>query len=668
MKRLRQTDPRIPRKPLLWLSAGLLFTVPPLFSSLASWIAIFFLATLIAKFWMEPRGYRIRSIVLKLVLAGAGVTAVFVTYGSLGGMEPGVSLIVVLMALKILEAHTVRELRVMIMISWILCLCGLVLSQELGTALWLGAAFLLTVVALVQFQQGPATRSGMSVRETLKLLARALPLVVVLFVAFPRFNTGFRLQLSKTGGAATGFSGTLSPSSITSLANSSTIAFRVQFPSGNIPALANMYWRGLVLRDCQGLEWRSPEAPAAVPRSSWRKPDKNAVRQLITIEPHGGHWLFALDSPIAPPPGVLLAPGNYLWSFQTIRSARQYEVTSMAGSDASEMRPRELAIFSSVPPWVSPAVRGLVASWKQRSANPRAIAQQGLEFFRDNDFRYSLSPGDYQPDDLDEFLFRRRAGFCEHYAAAFATLMRVAGIPARTVTGYLGGEYNDLGQFIIVRQSDAHAWCELWFAEAGWQRVDPTSAVAPERLTLGFNGYMQARAAAGDPGSVSTQRRFFNTISRNPVLNRIRLGWQSLNYEWETRIVSYDAEAQESVLARLINQSGGILRLGWATFLSLAAMTTLYLVWRSLRRFVRQNTVTRLYQRYCKKAADLGAVRDTWEGPADFSRRAARVIPEHAPLIEGITRDYIALRYAREPDRKIESSFAAQVNAFNRVR
>ena len=664
MKGLARTDQRIPRKPLLWLSGGLLFTVPPLFSALAAWVVIFLLVTLLAKFWMEPRGYRIRSVALKLLLAAAGVTAVFFTYGSLSGIEPGVSLIVVLMALKVLEAHTVRELRVMVMVSWVLCLCGLILSQELGTTLWLAAAFILTIVALVQFHQGPATKSSASVRETVKLLAQALPLIALLFVAFPRFTTGFRLQLAKTGGAATGFSGTLSPSSVSALAGSSTIAFRAQFPDGRMPPLAGMYWRGLVLRDCQGLEWRSPEPPAAVPRSSWRRPDRNAVRQLITIEPHGGHWMFALDSPIAPPPGVLLAPGNYLWSFQTIRSARQYEVTSTSGSDNSPLRPRELAVFSAVPSWISPAVRDLVASWKERNANPRAIAQQALQFFHDNGFRYSFSPGEYRPNDLDEFLFRRRIGFCEHYAAGFATLMRVAGIPARTVIGYLGGEYNELGNFVTVRQSDAHAWCELWFADTGWQRVDPTGVVAPERLTLGFNGFMQARAAAGDAASASTQRRLLNTIARNPVLNRMRLTWQSLNYEWETRIVSYDADAQESVFAALISQSGGILRLLARIVGAAAAIAAIYLCWKRLRRVTRRNRVTDLYQRYCQKAADLGAARQPWEGPADFSRRAARLIPQHADLIEAITRDYVALRYAPEPEPQVESHFVAQVNAF----
>lgn len=668
MKGLPKTDQRIPRKPLLWLAAGLLFTVPPMFSALAIWVPIFFLVTLGAKFWMEPRGYRIRSITLKMISAAAGGAGVLATYGSLSGMEPGVSLIAVLMALKILEAHTARELVVMIMVSWVLCLCGFVLSQDLTTALWLMTAFTLLLVSLVQFHQGPGTARLTPVRVAAKILLSALLPTALLFIAFPRFTTGFRLQLSKSGGAGTGFSGTLSPSSVTSLANSSAIAFHAQFPDGSLPPTAKLYWRGLVLRDCQGLEWRSSEAPAAVPRSAWRQPDKTAIRQLITIEPHGGHWIFALDTPAAPPPGVLLAPGNYLWSPQAVRTARQYEVTSVATSDNKELRTRERALMLDVPGWISPAARQLAASWQAGAGrNPRVVVYNALAFFRSSGFRYSLSPGDYRPNDLDEFLFQRRIGFCEHYAAAFATLMRIAGIPARTVVGYLGGEYNDLGKFVTVRQSDAHAWCELWLPDTGWERVDPTGVVAPDRVTLGFNGFMQARAAASELGPLSASARILNGLARNAMLNRIRIAWQSLNYEWETRVVSFDADAQESMFAAMMLQTGGIFSLIKWTGAAGLTVIALYLGWRLLRRRFRAKTVSSLYQRFCQKTAELGAAREPWEGPADFSRRAAQTIPQGAELIRLISEDYIALRYAPAADAGVLASFAQRVRTFVNV-
>src|ERR1041385_6607175 len=252
----------IPRRPLLWMAAALLFTLPPFFDSLAVWVPWLFLLSLALKFWMEPRGYRLRSIVLKLLLVGTAVTTAFISYGSVRGVEAGISLLVVLMSLKILEAHTAREFRVMVLIGWVLCLCGFFLSQDLATALCLLMAFALLVVALIQFHRGASPGEiWPPVATTCKLLLQALPLVVLFFLLFPRINTGFRFELRPFRSANTGFSDRLSPGSIAALANSSEIAFRAEFPgSSNRPA-GPMYWRGVVMWRCNGMEWRAPYTP-----------------------------------------------------------------------------------------------------------------------------------------------------------------------------------------------------------------------------------------------------------------------------------------------------------------------------------------------------------------------------------------------------------------------
>jgi hypothetical protein len=267
VKAFRKRDTRIPRRPLLWLAAALLFTLPPMFSGLAPWVPTLFLMTLAAKFWMEPRGYRLRSITVKVVLAAVTLGAIFFSYGSVKGIEPGVSLVVVLMSLKILEAHTAREFQVMVMIGWVLCLCGFFLSQDLVTALSLLIAFSLLLVALIQFHRGSSPGAFWPpLRMAGKLLGQALPLVVVLFLLFPRLTTGLRFQIMQSSLAAAGFSDRISPGSIASLANSSEIAFRAEFPDGRIPALAAMYWRGVVLSRGEGFEWRAPGVPASIYR------------------------------------------------------------------------------------------------------------------------------------------------------------------------------------------------------------------------------------------------------------------------------------------------------------------------------------------------------------------------------------------------------------------
>src|SRR5438094_7428620 len=236
MKILRKQDTRIPRRPLLWLAAALLFTLPPMFGSLPSWVPLLFLIALAAKFWMEPKGYRLRSLVWKLVLVALILSVLFFSYGSLRGLEPGVSLIVLLTSVKILEAHTAREFHIMIMVAWILCLCGFFLSQDFAIALCLLIAFALLLVALIQFHRGSSPGAFWPPLGTAcKLLVQAAPLVVLLFLFFPRINSGFRLELRDLRSASTGFSDQLSPGSIATLANSSDIAFRAEFPGGKTP-------------------------------------------------------------------------------------------------------------------------------------------------------------------------------------------------------------------------------------------------------------------------------------------------------------------------------------------------------------------------------------------------------------------------------------------------
>src|SRR5882762_861913 len=527
-----KTDTSIPRRPLLWMAAAFVFTLPPFFDSLAIWIPWLFLLSLALKFWMEPRGYRLRSVVLKLLFVATAFTTVFTSYGSVRSVEAAISLLVVLMSLKILEAHTAREFRVMVLIGWMLCLCGFFLSQDFTTALCLLIAFALLVVALIQFHRGAAPGAVWPpVGTTCKLLLQASPLVVLFFFLFPRINAGLQFELRPFRAANTGFSDRLSPGSIAALANSSEIAFRAEFPGSSTRPSGPMYWRGVVMWRCNGMEWRAPYDPQPKSSSSTRGfagsgglpvPSANAkeIQQRITLAPNGARWMFALDRPIKAVPGAMLARGDYLWSVQPIRKSRRYEVVS-SQSSGNEITAKGRAEALEVPASISPAVRDLAHSWTVQNRDSRGVVNSALQFFRTQGFSYSLTPGEY--DSLEEFLFRRRTGFCEHYATSFATLMRLAGIPARVVVGYLGGEYNDLGHFFLVRQSDTHAWCEVWLPEGGWTRVDPTAAVAPGRASLDLNSFLETRIAPGQMGGRSSA--LIARLLRSGVFTNVRFIW-----------------------------------------------------------------------------------------------------------------------------------------------
>ena len=287
---LGKRDTRIPRKPFLWLTAALVFTVPPMLSTLALWVPLLFLAVLMAKFWMEPRDYRLRSTIWKMVLGAVVVAAVFVTYGSIEGIEPGVSVVVILMSLKILEAHTAREFQVMVNVGWILCLCGFFLSQDLAIALCALIAFTLLLVSLVEFHSGGApTRIWPALRTGLKMLAQAAPLIVVFFILFPRVNIGIHLQLPSSKTAAGGFSGELSPGTVASLANSSAVAFRAEFPDGRIPRQQQLCSLGLRkwsrLAPCSASAGGPPASQQTITRQLWfsTMDHARAARQSVDV-------------------------------------------------------------------------------------------------------------------------------------------------------------------------------------------------------------------------------------------------------------------------------------------------------------------------------------------------------------------------------------------------
>src|ERR1051326_2005619 len=657
-------DTAIPRRPLLWLAAALLFTLPPMFGNLVTWVPFLFLFALALKFWMEPRGFRLRWTVVKLTLAAVTVGAILLSYGTLKGIEPAVSFLVVLVSLKILEAHTAREFHAIVLMAWVLCLCGFLLSQDLAIALCLFVAFALLIAALVQFHRGSSPGAfWLPLGTTFKLLAQAAPLIVLLFLLFPRVSAAFRIRIGDSHLAMTGFSDRLFPGGIASLANSSDVAFRAEFPDRRAGPVGPMYWRGLVMWDCEGMEWLAPEVTAPMSPLSQQTPaNDKTIRQRIMIAPHGERWMFALDRPSENPSGAILARGNYLYSFQPIRKPRRYEVLSSTETIGKELTTQQRKEALQLPASITPAVRELAATFAEHASEPRVIVNRALQFFRMQGFRYSLTPGEYNKNELEEFLFHRRAGFCEHYAASFATLMRLAGIPARIVVGYLGGEYNELGGFFLVHQADTHAWCEVWLPENGWTRVDPTSVVAPGRASQDLSSFLAGRIGVG--GIATPRSAFFTGFLGVPLVNQIRSIWEALNYQWDSRVMGFDADVQDVLLTSLGLTNRGSFPLVVQVLLVVAAVLSIYDGWMQLRTRPRADRIQGLYERFCQKLASVGVQRDPWEGPWDFATRAAHSLPNESRRVRQITETYIGLRYAPGPGAADLREFAKQVNAF----
>lgn len=636
----------IPRRPLLWLAAALAFTVPPMLGTLAPWVWGCFTASLAAKFWMERRGWRLRSLAWKAALSGAVLGGVELTYHSLHGLEPCLSLLLLLTSLKMLEAGTARDFHFLALLGWLLCLAGLFISQDLSAGIYAVAAFMLILAAVAQFHRGPGSRRPLSgpLLTSAGLVLRALPVVLALFFLFPRLSP-FQFNLSRQSAARTGLSDELKPGSVASLALSNDVAFRVEFPDGNMPPLASLYWRAGVFTQDNGLAWgpsRLDGRPrvVGVPEHFTGEP----VRQRFILQPTGGRWVVALQWPVQVPHGAAMLWGNVLRSDHAIYNQWHYEVKSVPSRRQSGLSPEEEARCLQPPDDISPRVKALAESWREHSADPRAIVAEAMQYFRTEKFLYTLTPGQYDSrDGLDDFLFRRRSGFCEHYAAAFATLMRLAGVPSRVVIGYRGGEFNALGKYLIVHQSDAHAWCEVWLPGTGWQRADPTASVSGAQVGGGFV-YMGDTAGAG--GAEGGAGQAAGIWDRQPFLRNIGLAWDAISFEWDSRVAGFDQETQQTLF----------LGLGWPDtsarrlFAWLAAAAGCLLgaqaLWTLWRTRLPRDPLTMCYELFCRRMAALGVKREPWEGPQRFAERAAGLLPARAERIRNVAGLYVSLRYA----------------------
>jgi transglutaminase-like putative cysteine protease len=645
--------------PLFGASVALALAAVPLLDRVAPWAVAIFAAALLLRVLVNLRHLRLPSLPVKLLLLALGLGGIALTYGGFIGIEPALGVLLILLSLKLLETNTVRDFQVLALLGWFLCLCGLFFSQELSRWLYLSAVALLLGASLVRFHQAPERGSF---RRSLwlagKLLVQALPIVALLFLFFPRSHANYLLQLGRTTTGVTGMTDRLEPGSFATLTQSNKIAFFARFPDRNVPALPQLYWRGGVLWRGDGLTWVR-DVPTTRERLTGQL-EGAPIRQNIVLQPHGGRWLFGLDRP-APVEvrDATYEAGGYFQSQRTVTSPLRYAVTSRPENRETTLLPEHRFKATRKPASISPDVQQLVDLWRASATSDRDVIDVALRFFRREKFSYSLEPQTYGEDALTEFLFERRSGFCEHYAAAFATLMRIAGIPARIVIGYHGGDVDPRGKVVIVRQLDAHAWAEVWIKGEGWQRVDPTAVIAPDRISSGSQSFLDSRelADAAGAGAVSA-----GATGLREILRDVRRVWDNLSYQWDLRILNYDDEAQEGFMRfiELGDPRPSVL----VVWLMLAVLVVFALIafWVGRPRRAPADPVVRDWRRFCHALAGAGIAREPWEGPQHFSERAALALPRRAAAIREAAGHYMAARYGQK--RGAGEAFRRAVRTF----
>ncbi|EYB68458.1 transglutaminase [Deinococcus phoenicis] len=563
----------------------------------------------------------------------AGVTAalLYARYGTLLGRDAGTALLALLVALKTAETRTRRDARLLALLGLFVTLTHFFFSQGPLAAAHAALSVLLLLAALGGWTDpltGPPT-GARPLRGAGLLALQAAPLAALLFVLFPRPD-GPLWQLPVQDAARTGLADQISAGDFASLAQSRAVAFRADF-AGALPAPAERYWRGPVYEAYDGVRWNQVRVRGPAPSLELFGP---TFTYTLTLEPSGKPWLLALDSPAVLPSGAFLTNAFQAVTPRPATGRTRYAFQGRAARLGLRESEERLAFDQQLPEGESPRARALAASWQGLA--PEARVEAALAFLRSGGFAYTLSPPALpERDRVDAFLFGTRRGFCEHYASAFTFLMRAAGLPARIVGGYLGGEVNPDGSYLIVRQQDAHAWTEVWLPGRGWVRVDPTASVAPARVNAGLPTALTRPAASAAPAPTP--------------LHRAALRLDALQNRWNTWVAGYDGSQQRALLSR-----AGVGRIGGATYLGVAgALLALALLPALLAARLRPRSADPAARALHDLTRRLRLPRAPGETPTAYAQRAARQFPAQASAIADAVRAYHAARYA--PDRHAEA-------------
>ncbi|MGH8197641.1 MAG: transglutaminase TgpA family protein [Steroidobacteraceae bacterium] len=623
---------------LAWTMGGLVAALGPHLLRLQPWVSGFVLAICAWRLLAERRGWRMPGTLARGVMA-LGVTAgVLLSYTTITGLDGGTALLALMSALKLLETRSPRDHAALIFIGWFLCLAAFLYAQHIATAAWvLPTVWLLAAALLHVSRRGQDRPELRPFRTTGAMLLKAAPIALVLFFFFPRLAGSFWGAPSAER-ALSGLTEEMSPGDISDLTLNDVVAFRVRF-DGNPPPPALRYWRGPVLSEFDGYSWSR-----GAPQFFFRPPVLHTgapVEYTVTLEPTGQQMLFALDMVESWTRALAIQSWDFgLRTRRPVHAVLQYDARSYPRYEAGKtlspaLRNRSLQL----PPNRNPRTFALARQMRSAAGSDSAYAQAVLDMFRAQDFYYTLTPPGLARDSVDDFLFNTRQGFCGHYASAFTTMMRAAGIPARVVAGYQGGDWNPIGGYLIVRQSHAHAWSEIWTAESGWKRVDPTAAIAPERIERGI----EASFAGSEllTGGLMGDSRFWWQAG---------MIWDNVNARWNDWVVQFNRASQEKMLLDLGFDDPDWRAFGLVIGVGLALAVGLLFSWLAWEfRPRRADPAAATYGRFVKRLASRGIERPVGEAPRDFALRVRRLRPDLGTASQAITEIYLRLRYLPAP-------------------
>jgi transglutaminase-like putative cysteine protease len=637
---------------LPWSMAALGFSVVAHIPYLPPWITAALLICAAGRLHIERHRKRLPPTWVRIVLALICFIGVLATYQNITGVGPGSALLVVMAALKLLETRQRRDQFVLLFISIFLIMSALLREQYIWSLPYLMLGIIVTMTAWLRMSAGVKTTVRQNAGSAARLLLYAAPLALAMWVFFPRLSNPFWAIPVDSSRAKSGLSDTMSPGDISSLSLSNKVAFRVDFET-EVPKPQQLYWRGLVLHHFDGKTWTGNEA-SMINRSEW--PIEylgDPVRYQITMEPTSQHWVYALDLPFEwTLDKTVMGNQQQLLRRRPIEQRTSFDAVSYPQYILDPDRKiRRNDYYAQLPKRRNVQTRTLARRMRATAGNTERYIESVLQMFNQQEFYYTLEPPALGDNPVDQFLFDTRQGFCEHYASAFAVMMRGAGIPARVVLGYQGGEFNPLGGYMIVRQSDAHAWTEVWLAGRGWTRIDPTAAVAPERINSGI-----AAVRFSDIGAS------WGLAASSLLLHRLSLTWDALNATWNDWILGYGPENQNRFMKWL-----GMDDPGWRQMmLTLLAIVIAMIVAISMLLVLRYRPPKRdeaaiLYATF---ATRVGLLPATGETPQAYAMRIRDRDIDIAEIADNITTQYLQTRYG-PPDPQRLQHFRNSVRQFS---
>jgi transglutaminase-like putative cysteine protease len=653
-----------PRSVLVGLILGISSVYLPLQMHLPLWTSLVFISVIIWR-WMMHLGYwPFPNSGVKIVVVVLAITAVLVSAKAKFNLESATTFILVVSLLKVLEIKNQRDGVIIIFLSMFLLAVNFLFEQGLFTALYSLLAVWLLLSALVGLHQTLSSDQPLSQnfwrtgKASSQVLLLSLPTMLLLFLLFPRLEPLWTLNL-QSNKAKIGLSDSMSPGDIADLSNSDELVFRVQF-EGTVPTPDQWYWRGLVFDYYEEVNGKARWSmsgyldPIDWYPKSWRPEDNSegVIDYLIIQEASDKKWLFGLRGVAAMEMGIGMTQDDRIVNQKNLFQRKEYAVRSKLGMKIaaqglkSYVRQQSLQLPSlSFNGQGNPKTRLLAQQIFLQYDTDTERMQKALQYYPKNNFSYTLKPGVILENDIDKFLFDKRAGFCAHFSSSFVFLMRAMNIPARVVAGYQGGEFNPDSGHVTVRQYDAHAWAEVWLEDQGWVSVDPTAQVAPKRINKGLR-----EALRGKEDFLLNNNFSLLKLSHLPWLNDVRLQLDLLNYYWHKTVLNFNKNKQRSLLKEWFGN--GFLKKSLyvlvGLFCVLFLLITLIVLWR--KPGAKESVLVKTLRQFDKKILGLSVPRRENEGLSDYSLRLQQQYPQQGESI-------------RRLFERLQSHYFSKVNA-----